>query len=141
MPKALEILSDILQNSNLDDRAIERERDVILREMQEVRWCAGLGSVRVCRWVVTRFRTRALIVGWWQGQWLGVPRHTLPGMGIHSGHLVKGFSSGFVRADWFDYANVPSSCSGLKRRACLRSSPLTIFGDSLRQGRSCISVT
>lgn len=36
VPKALEILSDILQNSNLDDRAIERERDVILREMQEV---------------------------------------------------------------------------------------------------------
>lgn len=36
VPKAVEILSDILQNSNLDDRAIERERDVILREMQEI---------------------------------------------------------------------------------------------------------
>ena len=36
VPKALEILSDILQNSNLDERAIERERDVILREMQEI---------------------------------------------------------------------------------------------------------
>ena len=36
VPKALEILADILQNSNLDERAIERERDVILREMQEI---------------------------------------------------------------------------------------------------------
>ncbi len=34
--KALEILSDILQNSLLEHRAIERERDVILREMEEV---------------------------------------------------------------------------------------------------------
>ena len=36
VPQALDILSDILQNSNLDERAIERERDVILREMQEI---------------------------------------------------------------------------------------------------------
>lgn len=36
VPKALDILSDILQNSNLDERAIERERSVILREMQEI---------------------------------------------------------------------------------------------------------
>lgn len=36
VPQAVDILSDILQNSNLDERAIERERDVILREMQEV---------------------------------------------------------------------------------------------------------
>ena len=36
VPKALDILSDILQNSNLDTAAIERERDVILREMQEI---------------------------------------------------------------------------------------------------------
>ena len=36
VPKALDILSDILQNSNLEERAIERERDVILREMQEI---------------------------------------------------------------------------------------------------------
>lgn len=36
VPKAVEILSDILQQSNLDAAAIERERDVILREMQEV---------------------------------------------------------------------------------------------------------
>lgn len=35
--KAVDILSDILLNSNLDERAINRERDVILREMEEVR--------------------------------------------------------------------------------------------------------
>jgi len=33
---AVEILSDILLNSELDEEAIERERDVILREMTEV---------------------------------------------------------------------------------------------------------
>ncbi|KAJ0390721.1 hypothetical protein P43SY_011065 [Pythium insidiosum] len=36
VPKAMDILSDILQNSKLDEAAIERERDVILREMEEV---------------------------------------------------------------------------------------------------------
>ncbi|RWW31523.1 hypothetical protein GW17_00003833 [Ensete ventricosum] len=36
VPKALEILADILQNSCFDDKRIERERDVILREMEEV---------------------------------------------------------------------------------------------------------
>lgn len=36
VPKAVDILSDILQKSNLDEKAINRERDVILREMQEV---------------------------------------------------------------------------------------------------------
>jgi mitochondrial-processing peptidase subunit beta len=36
VPKAVEILADILQNSKLDTAAIERERPVILREMQEV---------------------------------------------------------------------------------------------------------
>ncbi len=36
VPKAVEILSDILQESNLDAKAINRERHVILREMQEV---------------------------------------------------------------------------------------------------------
>lgn len=36
VPKAMEILADILQNSLLDEKAIERERDVILREMEEV---------------------------------------------------------------------------------------------------------
>lgn len=35
--KAVDILSDILLNSKLEERAIERERDVILREMEEVR--------------------------------------------------------------------------------------------------------
>lgn len=34
--KAIEILSDIVQNSKLDEQEIERERDVILREMEEV---------------------------------------------------------------------------------------------------------
>ncbi|KAG6492721.1 probable mitochondrial-processing peptidase subunit beta, mitochondrial [Zingiber officinale] len=36
VPKALEILADILQNSSFDGKRIERERDVILREMEEV---------------------------------------------------------------------------------------------------------
>lgn len=36
VPRAVEILSDILQHSRLDPAAIERERDVILREQQEV---------------------------------------------------------------------------------------------------------
>jgi len=36
VPKALEILSDITQNSKLGEAEIERERGVILREMQEV---------------------------------------------------------------------------------------------------------
>ncbi|GAB2299289.1 hypothetical protein Dimus_033361 [Dionaea muscipula] len=34
--KALDILADILQNSTFDKHQIERERDVILREMEEV---------------------------------------------------------------------------------------------------------
>ena len=34
--RAMDILADILLNSNLDRRAIDRERDVILREMKEV---------------------------------------------------------------------------------------------------------
>ncbi|GLT36219.1 hypothetical protein SLA2020_106130 [Shorea laevis] len=34
--KALDILADILQNSTFDERRITRERDVILREMEEV---------------------------------------------------------------------------------------------------------
>ncbi|CAL7946336.1 unnamed protein product [Xylocopa violacea] len=36
VPKAVEILSDIVQNSKLGESEIERERGVILREMQEV---------------------------------------------------------------------------------------------------------
>lgn len=36
VPRAMEILSDILTNSLLDKDAIEREREVILREMTEV---------------------------------------------------------------------------------------------------------
>ncbi|KAJ2743990.1 Mitochondrial-processing peptidase subunit beta [Coemansia sp. BCRC 34301] len=36
VPQAVEVLSDILQNSKLNESAIERERDVILREQEEV---------------------------------------------------------------------------------------------------------
>jgi hypothetical protein len=36
VPQAVDIISDILQNSKLESAAIERERDVILREQQEV---------------------------------------------------------------------------------------------------------
>lgn len=36
VPKALNILADILQNSKFDENRISRERDVILREMEEV---------------------------------------------------------------------------------------------------------
>ncbi|EKM75682.1 QCR1 core subunit of the ubiquinol-cytochrome c reductase complex [Agaricus bisporus var. burnettii JB137-S8] len=36
VPKAVDIISDILQNSKLENAAVERERDVILREQQEV---------------------------------------------------------------------------------------------------------
>lgn len=36
VPRAVEILSDILLNSKLEESAIEAERDVILREMEEV---------------------------------------------------------------------------------------------------------
>ncbi|KAG8095950.1 hypothetical protein GUJ93_ZPchr0013g35353 [Zizania palustris] len=36
VPRALEILADILQGSKLEEGRIERERDVILREMEEV---------------------------------------------------------------------------------------------------------
>lgn len=36
IPRALDILADIIQNSKFDQKRIERERDVILREMEEV---------------------------------------------------------------------------------------------------------
>lgn len=36
LPKSVDILADILQNSVLDENAIERERDVIIRESEEV---------------------------------------------------------------------------------------------------------
>ncbi|KAK3354309.1 processing enhancing protein precursor [Neurospora tetraspora] len=36
VPKCVDILQDILQNSKLEESAIERERDVILRESEEV---------------------------------------------------------------------------------------------------------
>ncbi|KAM4652379.1 cytochrome b-c1 complex subunit 1, mitochondrial [Discoglossus pictus] len=36
LPKAIEILADVVQNSSLEDSQIEKEREVILREMQEI---------------------------------------------------------------------------------------------------------
>jgi hypothetical protein len=42
VPKAVDILSDILQNSSLEPAHIERERGVILREMEEVEKEVGL---------------------------------------------------------------------------------------------------
>lgn len=36
--KAVDILADILQNSKFEEERITRERDVILREMEEVRF-------------------------------------------------------------------------------------------------------
>ena len=36
MGKAVNIVADILQNSKLEAGAVERERDVILREQEEV---------------------------------------------------------------------------------------------------------
>src|ERR1700761_2649382 len=36
VPKVVDILADILQNSKLDSAAVDRERDVILREQEEV---------------------------------------------------------------------------------------------------------
>ncbi|KAI9753849.1 MAG: hypothetical protein M4579_004977 [Chaenotheca gracillima] len=36
VPATVDILSDILQNSKLENQAVERERDVILREQEEV---------------------------------------------------------------------------------------------------------
>ena len=44
VPQAVDILSDILQNSRLEESAIQRERDVILREMQEARLCSSVGG-------------------------------------------------------------------------------------------------
>ena len=38
IPQAVDILSDMLINPLLNEAAIERERDVILREAEEVRW-------------------------------------------------------------------------------------------------------
>ncbi len=46
--KAVNILSDILLNSKLDEQAIIRERDVILREMEEVRGTRLLQQYPTC---------------------------------------------------------------------------------------------
>ncbi|MBA0589488.1 hypothetical protein Gorai_018234 [Gossypium raimondii] len=42
--KALDILADILQNSKFEEHRIRRERDVILREMEEVMNSFGFGT-------------------------------------------------------------------------------------------------
>ncbi len=50
LKKGVDILADILLNSNLEEKAIERERDVILREMEEVRDGEGrAASLRSCK--------------------------------------------------------------------------------------------
>jgi processing peptidase subunit beta len=41
VPQAVDILSDILQNSHLSAQSLERERSVILREMEEVHLSAA----------------------------------------------------------------------------------------------------
>ncbi|XP_058844213.1 cytochrome b-c1 complex subunit 1, mitochondrial-like [Acipenser ruthenus] len=39
LPKAVAILADVVQNGSLGDSEVERERDVILREMEEIESC------------------------------------------------------------------------------------------------------
>lgn len=52
VPKAVTILSDILQNSNLDESAIESERRTILREMEEVGSLRSLRLLTSCCFLV-----------------------------------------------------------------------------------------
>lgn len=63
---AIEILSDIVQNSKLDEQEIERERDVILREMEV--------SLNKYKFIVNYFclwRLYFMIYQRWNGsQWL-----------------------------------------------------------------------
>jgi processing peptidase subunit beta len=64
--KAVNILSDILLDSNLDERAINKERDVILREMEEVREHCGAGGgwgFGAGQWRVGRGRCAAMRAG------------------------------------------------------------------------------
>ena len=44
MPQCVDIISDILQNSKLEPSAIERERDVILRESDVLAKVVTTGS-------------------------------------------------------------------------------------------------
>ena len=51
--QAVEVLSDITRNSLLDPAAIERERGVIMREMQEVyRQCVARAAAACTRGVL-----------------------------------------------------------------------------------------
>ncbi|TYK19532.1 putative mitochondrial-processing peptidase subunit beta [Cucumis melo var. makuwa] len=58
VPKALDILADILQNSKFDEHRISRERDVILREMEEVRILFRLFDLYAMTLVSTGTRIR-----------------------------------------------------------------------------------
>ncbi|KAJ3612146.1 hypothetical protein NHX12_020423 [Muraenolepis orangiensis] len=58
LPRAVEILADIIQNSTLGEAEIERERGVILREMQEVE--TNLQEVVFDYLHATAYRTTAL---------------------------------------------------------------------------------
>lgn len=72
VPQAVDILSDILQHSNLTDEAIARERQVILREMTEVR-CLVLS---LCQSVLSRPQPCSLWrVAW--GAYITVPHFAL----------------------------------------------------------------
>lgn len=56
VPKAVDILADILQNPVFDEAAIARESGVILREMEEVRTVLRKCTVGLyCRRVLRKF--------------------------------------------------------------------------------------
>lgn len=55
VPKAVDILADILQNSKLETSAIERERDVILREAEEVEKIRYFTSYVDYRQILTQY--------------------------------------------------------------------------------------
>lgn len=48
VPKAVDILADILQNPVFDEEAITRERGVILKEMEEVSFVSWTSFVIYC---------------------------------------------------------------------------------------------
>ena len=53
--KALDILADILQNSKFEEHRISRERDVILREMEEVIKKLGFLELLNGSWIIYAF--------------------------------------------------------------------------------------